>query len=113
MKSSKGIKKNKKGQYLWLFVVIALIGFIISLVIDAPLINYVVVVVSGFGLGAVLYEQREELKTHYIIAAIAFISGYVLGVTSASRWKVAAIFVIGIFFGYFIYKFFQNFRSEK
>jgi len=107
------LMKNKKGQYLWIFVVLALIGFVISIFIENPAINYVVVLISGFGLGALMYEKRDEMKTHYVIAAIAFISGYVLGVRTAIRMKLAVIFLVSIVFGYFIYKHFSSIKNTK
>ena len=105
--------KNNKSQYLGIFIVLLLLGFIISLVIEEPVLNYAVVIISGFGLGALLYEKREELKTHYVIACIAFISGYVFGARTGIRIKLAIVFVCSIIFGYFIYKCFLDIKNKK
>jgi len=105
--------KNKKGQYIWIFAVLAVIGFLISIFIENPAVSYIVVLISGFGLGALLYEKRDSLKSHYIIAAIAFISGYVFGARTGIRFNLTIVFIVSIIFGYVIYKRFLILRNGK
>jgi len=107
------LMKNKKGQVTLAFIILLVIGFILSLLIDSIILIYIIIVLSGFGLGAFLCYKKEEMKSHYIIASIGFIAGYILGVKFTIRLKLIIVFILSIILGYFIYKNFLVPKNKK
>jgi len=109
---SKFIKliNSKKAQGMEiLFIVILIIGLVVALMVKNLVLTYLIVVVSGLGMGFLLYQKRNELRGKYMIACLSFIIGYIVA-NSGIRIRLVIVFMMSIVFGYLIYKQFLKTR---
>jgi len=90
---------NKKGAVLYestveiLFFVMAVLGFIVSIMSKSAVLIYVIVIIVAIMTGRVAYHRRYHLKfAHYFI-----IFGFLIGVLLGARygnWLVIIILYI-------------------
>ncbi len=110
MKNSRNYIKlmKKKARILggmeWNFIILLTLGIIVAFSIDNLIINYLVVMVSGLGLGFLLYRKQYEMRARYVLMGLSFIIGYIVGVRTSIRLRLGIIFLASIVFGYIIYK---------
>lgn len=99
---------KKKARILggmeWNFIILLTLGIIVAFSIDNLIINYLVVMVSGLGLGFLLYRKQYEMRARYVLMGLSFIIGYIVGVRTSIRLRLGIIFLASIVFGYIIYK---------
>ena len=103
---------KKAGGMEVLFIFLLVIGLIVALTIDSLIVNYLVVVLSGLGMGILLYQRRYDMKGRYILSFLSFIIGYIVGVRSGIRIRLLIVFLMSIVFGYFLYKQFLKTKNN-
>jgi len=111
--------KNRKARIGGMeinFIVLLVLGLIVAFSINNIIINYLIVTVSGLGLGFLLYRKQYEMRARYVLMGLSFIIGYIIGVRGSIRLRLGIIFLISIIFGYVIYKLFiksKNITPEE
>jgi hypothetical protein len=104
--NSKFIKliNSKKAQGMEIvFIILLIMGLVVALVVDNVFLTYLIVIVSGIGMGFLLYQKRNELRGKYMIACLSFIIGYIVA-SSGIRIRLIVVFIISIILGYNIYR---------
>jgi len=112
--NSKFIKliNSKKAQGMEiLFIILLIIGLVVALVVDNVFLTYLIVIVSGIGMGFLLYQKRNELRGKYMVSCLSFIIGYIVA-NSGIRIRLIIVFLISIFLGYMVYKQFLKTRMD-
>jgi len=113
------LMKNRKARIGGMeinFIVLLVLGLIVAFSINNIIINYLIVTVSGLGLGFLLYRKQYEMRARYVLMGLSFIIGYIIGVRGSIRLRLGIIFLISIIFGYVIYKLFiksKNITPEE
>ena len=87
----------------WLFVLAMVIGFVISLSMTSPALNYVVVFFCGFLFGRMLYKNKAGAILQYYLLAIGFVLGYSAGFRSGNLVFALAYFVLGLVIDYMLH----------
>lgn len=95
------------------FIIMLVIGIIVALSIDYVIINYLVVMLCGLGLGILLYVKQYEMRARYVLMGLSFIIGYIVGVRISIRFRLFFVFLISIVFGYIIYKLFLKTKKPE
>ena len=91
-------KLSKSAQIGWVeitFIILIVAGFILAALIDSPIITYAVAFICGLIFGKLIYHKKEDTMFPYIMLAIGFIIGYLIGTRTGSHLAVAAAFVLG------------------
>ncbi len=98
------LMKTKKAQGTEIvFGLVLVIGLLVALAVESLFINYMIVILSGFGMGVLLYQKRNEFRGKYMIACLSFIIGYIVA-KSGMRFRLFSVFVLSVVLGYYIYK---------
>ncbi|MBI2652512.1 hypothetical protein HYX00_03510 [Candidatus Woesearchaeota archaeon] len=85
------------------FLVLMVIGLIVALVTPSAVIGYILVFLSGFFAGRVLYERRNNIIFPFFIIIAGFVIGYLAGMRYGERTIAAISFVIGAIVSYKLY----------
>ena len=110
---------NKKaaatmGSILWkqwaeaFFVVVMFVGFVISITLSNPWLNYLVIFLAGLWLGRTIYVKKGRQPAFpYLIIALGFLIGFMLvGMfdVNISEKMIVASFVLGSILSYYVHK---------
>lgn len=87
----------------FLFFVLLVIGFLLSLLAPSAVISYIMVFVVGIMSGRLLYERKNKLVFPYYLIIIGFIIGYILGAYYGDKMTILTLYVLGTFAGYQLY----------
>jgi len=101
---------GKKGAFTFfkdwgefMFFVLLVIGFILSLAAPSAVISYIMVFILGIMSGRLLYDRKNKLVFPYFLIITGFILGYILGAYFGNKITILTLYLIGIFVGYQIY----------
>jgi hypothetical protein len=87
----------------FLFFVLIIIGFIISIAAPSAVISYTIIFIVGLMSGRLLYERKNKLAFPYVLIVIGFIIGYILGAFYGNKLTILTLYLIGIWIGYQIF----------
>lgn len=92
-----------KGWVEFAFLVVMIIGLIVSIAAPSAVISYMVIFVSGFIAGRFIYHRKKKFKAgHYIIMA-GFLIGYLIGSYYGDRQVIIIMFFIGAVLSHYMY----------
>jgi len=78
-----------------------LIGFFIALIIQSPILNYVVIFFAGMLSARIVYEKhRTQPIFPYILMIIGLVLGFMLGAITANKKLIMLLFLIGFILSY-------------
>ena len=110
------IKINKKamvdiGTILWkqwaetFFIILILLGFLVSISIESALLNYIVIFCAGLMAGRTIFKKkgRQPLFPFFLII-VGFLLGYMLGSFEFSKKIITFLFILGTIISYYIHK---------
>ncbi len=107
------LMKKKGGGMEINFIVILVVGLIVAFTIDNLIINYLVVMTAGIGLGILLYVKQYEMRARYVLMGLSFIIGYIVGIRTSIRFRLFFVFLVSIVIGYVIYKIFLKTKKVE
>lgn len=96
---------------LW-FVVLLLLGLLISLSAPSAVISYAIIFTLGMLGGRIAYERKQKIQFPYLVVIAGLLIGYLAGIYYGSRKIALALFVIGAVLSYKLYdkKILKDFR---
>jgi len=109
-------KLNKKamadiGTIFWkqwaevFFIILLMIGFLISISIKSPAMNYAVIFLAGMMAGRLIYEKKGKQPVFaFFLIIVGFLFGYMLGSFNFNRKLIVFFFIVGAVVSYQIHK---------
>lgn len=99
------------GETIWkswaeiFFLVLLLIGFILSISVNSALLTYFVILLAGLLAGRYYFLRvgKQPLFPFFLII-IGFLVGYIIGTFVANRLVVAVLFFIGWLVSHIVHK---------
>ena len=82
-----------------------LIGLIISLLVDAAIVSYIVIMLAGISVGRLYHIRRHRLGFPFFLITFGFLAGYLIGsiINKRGHWAIILVlFFIGAWFGEYI-----------
>ena len=89
--------KNWMEMFLLLNVII---GLVFALLIPSASLNYMLLFVSGFFGGRLIYERKSKIVFPYIVIIATFLIGYLIGIQYGNRVVGFILFLIGAILSY-------------
>ncbi len=86
------------------FIVVLIVGFILSLFINSVAVSYVVVFLCGTAFGKAIYHRKDDYLLPYILLTVGFIIGYLLGHSAGNIWTIIFLFALGNALSYFAHE---------
>jgi len=108
-----------KLEEIWaetLMVIFILVGFVVSLLLANVTVIYLIVLLSGFLAGRVIYIKKfKEPIFPFVLMIIGFLFGYLLGGFGASRFWIAVFFLGSLGISYYLHlkKIITTFKSKN
>lgn len=88
-----------------LSAILLFVGFFIALVLQSPILHYIVILLAGALSGRIFYEKhRTQPIFPFILMVITFFVGYIIGALRANKILVMVFFIIGFGFSYWAHK---------
>ncbi len=99
------------GETLWkawaevFFIILLVVGFLISLSIQSTALNYTVIFCAGLMIGRTIFMKKGKQPLFpFFLIIIGFLFGYTLGSVIVNRKIVALLFIIGGVISYYLHK---------
>ena len=89
--------KNWMELFLLLDMVI---GLVLALLIPSAALSYILIFITGFFGGRLIYERKSKIVFPYIVIIAPFLIGYLIGMKYGNRIVVVLLFVIGAILSY-------------
>ena len=89
--------KNWMELFLLLDMVI---GLVLALLIPSAALSYILIFLSGFFAGRLVYERKSKIVFPYIVITATFLIGYLIGMRYGNRIVVFLLFLIGAILSY-------------
>ena len=88
-------------NWMELFLLIdMIIGLVLALLIPSAALSYILIFVSGFFAGRLIYERKSKIVFPYIVIITTFLIGYLIGMRYGNRVVVVLLFLIGSVLSY-------------
>ena len=81
-----------------------IIGFLLSLSAPSAVLSYLMVLASGMMAGRLMYWRKHNMHFAYYLIIVGFLIGYLLGAYYGNRNVIVILFILGAFFGYYLYE---------
>jgi hypothetical protein len=82
-------------------IFLGVIGFILALSIKSPMFSYIVIILSGFMCGRLLYQQRRTHQFPSYMIVFGLLLGYIIGSHYTNRKMLLFIAVIAMVASYY------------
>ncbi len=82
------------------FLVVVLLGIVISLLAPSAVISYLVIFLSGIFAGRIIYSRKNKIQFPYFMIIAGFVIGYLAGAYYGNRKVLIVLFAIGAMVGY-------------
>ena len=101
------------GETLWkawaevFFIILLVLGFLVSLSIQSTALNYTVIFCAGLMIGRTIFmKQGKQPLFPFFLIIIGFLLGYTFGgyIQGLSRTLVVLLFIIGAILSYYLHK---------
>ena len=99
------------GTILWkqwaetFFIILLLLGFVVSLSIQSAILNYVVIFCAGLMTGRTIFKKKGKQPLFpFFLIIIGFLLGYTLGSFAFSKKIIIFLFIVGSIISYYIHK---------
>ncbi|MFH1181881.1 MAG: hypothetical protein V1702_02895 [Candidatus Woesearchaeota archaeon] len=86
------------------FIILLLIGFLMSLFINNVFLSYGTVLLAGLASGKILYHKKKDNFFPHILLMTGFILGYIIGNKEGSPVLILLLFIAGIMGSYYAHK---------
>ena len=89
------------------FIVLLVLGFLLSIAMPNPWINYIVIFFAGLLSGRWVYKKKgKQTLFPFFLIIIGFLLGYMLGtgLVGISPITIIILFVVGALISYFAHK---------
>ena len=87
------------------FVVLLIIGLLVSLLLNSAALSYIVIFLCGILAGRYFYLRRIAQPIFpFIIILIGFLLGFLLGAIHASKLVIIVLFLISTVGSYYLHK---------
>jgi len=86
-----------------LFIVLLLIGIVLSAFAGNAVFSYIIISLSGLLFGRLFFEKRKGFMPAYYLVAFGFLAGYIFGNYYANRTIIIGLFVLFIGLSYYIH----------
>ncbi|MBS3102530.1 hypothetical protein J4458_03715 [Candidatus Woesearchaeota archaeon] len=86
------------------FFAVMVVGIVVSLSAPSAVISYIVIFVSGMMAGRLMYWRKHNMHFAYYLIIVGFLIGYLLGAYYGNRNVIVILFILGAFFGYYLYE---------
>ncbi len=88
-----------------LFICLLVVGFIIALFIQSPVLNYLVIFAVGLMAGRLIFMKKGKQPLFpFFLIILGFLLGYALGSVIVNRTWVTILFVLGAIVSYYLHK---------
>ncbi len=94
----------------------AVLGFILSVVLQSAVFSYISIILAGFLAGRSFYIRRfKEPILPFVLMILGFLVGYLAGSFWVSRLWLLIIFALSFWVSYYLHlkKIFVIFKSER
>lgn len=98
------------------FIIILILGVLIGISIPNKPLNYMVILLSGFAAGKIVYNRRHKRnypkqdlayfvieEFPYLVIVFAFLAGYLIGSYNVSRMAVLILFLASFLISYYFH----------
>lgn len=95
--------------------ILLLLGFLTALIIQSPLLNYLTIFCAGILAGRMVYQKhRTQPIFPFILIAIGFLLGFMLGAISANKIIIFILFIGGAYLSHWAHKqgYVEFFKSQ-
>src|SRR3989338_8704342 len=75
-------------------------GLVFALIVPSAALSYLLVAISGFFAGRLLYERKHKLIFPFIIMIAVFLAGYLVGMRYGYRIVAFMLFAAGMLLSY-------------
>ena len=82
-------------------IIVAILGFFLAVSIQAPTLNYVILVIGGFLAGRLLFQNKRSTPFAYFIIIFGFFLGYILGSYYVSRKLLIFFAIVAVVVSYY------------
>lgn len=82
------------------FLVLAAIGLVFALIVPSALVGYLLIAVSGYFAGNVLYHRKNNIIFPFYVVVAGFLIGYLIGIQYGNRIFATILYVAGVVIGY-------------
>jgi hypothetical protein len=96
--------KFYKNYMEFFFLVLMVLGIVISLLAQNPFIRLTIIFMAGFFAGKVMYERKTNIRFPYVVIFIGFLIGFLLGAYYSSKILIGFFFILGAVVGYKLYE---------
>ena len=86
-----------------LFIVLLLIGIVLSVLSGNALFSFIIISLSGLLFGRLFFEKRKSFMPAYYLIAFGFLIGYIVGNVYANRYITIGLFVLFIGLSYYVH----------
>jgi 4-hydroxybenzoate polyprenyltransferase len=86
------------------FIILLLIGFLVSLFINNLYLSYGVVLLTGLASGKILYHKKKDNFFPHLLLMSGFILGYIIGNKEGTPVLILLLFIAGIMGCYHAHK---------
>ena len=77
-----------------------IIGLVLALLISSAALSYILIFISGFFAGRLVYERKSKIVFPYIVIITTFLIGYLIGMRYGNWAVVVLLFLIGSVLSY-------------
>lgn len=88
-------------------ITLLIVGLVVSLLVDSALVSYIVILLSGLGVGRLYDARRHRLGFCFWLIVAGYLAGYIIGniFNRRGHWLVILIlFYIGIKLGEYLHR---------
>jgi len=89
------------------FIILIILGFLISISIQSPALNYLVIFCAGLWFGRTIYSKKgRQSMFPFFLIVIGFLIGYLAGgvIADTSIILMLLFFIVGSILSYYIHK---------
>ncbi len=100
-------------NWMEVFLVLILgVGLVSALIVPSAALGYLLILISSFFAGRIVYERKSKIIGPFIAIIIIFLIGYLIGMRYGNRIVAALLFVAGAVLSYNLFnkKILKDFR---
>lgn len=92
-------------QWAELFTgILLLIGFLLSIITQSALINYIVIFLTGLMSGRFIFKRLGQPMFPFFLILFGFLIGYIVGAINFNKWIIISLYIIGTYGSYKLHK---------
>ena len=90
----------------WIGTFLLIIGLIVALIINKPIVHFIVIFIAGMISGRLWYKERKQIKFPFFLILLGLILGYSIGIIirKGDIFAIIFTFLLGLILNYILYK---------